>query len=195
MYLTKSEISHIALVLDENRIAHAVPDRGVVVDPIESLLVTNNRLLVGKRSIAPHDQPQFESRAVSTVGQRYDFLGVASKGIAILIGRVPGYFRISFVADVLVLLAALDVPTLLLLHHPLILWCGCSPVSVAALLVGTVLGHLQPYVPETPASLLYGLLRSGSTVIADGFLASRQTVHAPGLAFELRRPRNDADTV
>lgn len=193
MYLTKSEISHIAMVLDQDRIVHAVPDRGVVVDPIESLLVENNRLLIGKRSVAPHNQPQFATRALSRVGDRYDFPGVASKGIAILGGRVPGYFRISFVADVLILLVALDLPTLLLLHHPLVLWL--FPVYAAALVVGTVLGRVRPYLPETPASLLYGLMRSGSTVIGDGFLASRQAVHAPGVTFEVRRPRTDAEDI
>lgn len=190
MYLTKSEISHIAVVLDQDRIVHAVPDRGVVIDPIERLLLENNRLLVGKRSVALMAQREFAARALSKVGSGYDFLGVLSKGVAILVGRVPGYFRVSFIADIVILLLALDAPALLFAHHPVVLWL--LPVYMFTLTVGTLLGHIRPYVPETPASLLFGLIQSGSTVIGDAFLASQQKVHAPGLKFEVRRPTDNS---
>jgi hypothetical protein len=186
MYMTKSEVSHIATVLDMSTIVHALPGRGVVFDSIDVLLVAKNRLLVGKRSVAESDQRVFAERMLSAVGARYDSSGVFAKGAAILIGRDFSCFRLSFVADVLITLVVLDLPSLLLLQQPVMLWL--FPIYLAALVGGSLLGRLEPIVLETPASLMYRLMRAGSPLVGDGFLASQQRRQEPGLLAEIRRP-------
>ena len=98
MYLTKSEISHVATYVGDRAIVHAT-SAGVVSEPIESLFSDNMLIVPCGIRIPREKQAELENFHRKHEGAPYSWRALLSKGARIVAGREPMYFRATFFAD------------------------------------------------------------------------------------------------
>ena len=79
MYLTKSEISHVASYLGDNRIAHSKPFSGVVIEPIEVLYRSDTRILPCVWPLPDEKRPMVEPIYRDHLGAPYLYFPFSHK--------------------------------------------------------------------------------------------------------------------
>lgn len=122
MYVTKSEVSHVALYVGERRILHATPS-GVLEEPIEVLLQKTKKILPATMPLSDEQRASAVHFGKSNyVGWPYGWVYVIVKGLRILSGRDWPFFRFSFLADLFTILLIADIPSIVFLRRPLLLW-------------------------------------------------------------------------
>lgn len=108
MYLTSSQISHVAVYVGDGKILHATLSGGELA-PIETLFRPCTRLLACKAPIPAERRKSADWSAVhSFVGRPYSKLLVLWKAMVILSGRDVDAFRWKFFFDLILLLFAAD---------------------------------------------------------------------------------------
>lgn len=184
MYLTKSEISHVAFYVGNNAVSHATVS-GVLTEPIESLYSENTRILP---CIWPWPA-KARAQILFTMQQNYSNTPygwgvVAKKAMRIITGRDWRYFRWSFVIDFLLVLLALDIPVFLVAGHLFFSW-----LILAYLVVVGANWAISRYWPlpfneltGKPHELLEILLQQDSTLIFDAYQLSKQRDNVDGEA-------------
>ncbi len=166
MYLTKSEVSHVAILADQSTIAHMVPDRGLVAEPVSTLFGQNSRFLVCLMPTVPDASSILKDSLRRHLGAPYNYRSVVRKAIAVLIGRVPEYFRISFFVDIFILLFLVDLPFILIFGR-LFLTNLYLLYLLVVLATRATLRPLTALELETPASQIEMALRRGGIIAGD----------------------------
>jgi hypothetical protein len=178
MYVTQSDVSHVALYLGDRRICHSNPSVGVTSEPVEVLFRPNARLLpcVWKMPDATRAKIPDEV-AESWEGRPYASLLVFLKGLSVLSAHNWPVFRWQLFVDVAAALFVIDLPFLLLLHHAVVSWL----IPAYALVVGLNALRwklMRPRMSELffkPNDALHMIVASGGAVVADGVDVHRQT--------------------
>jgi hypothetical protein len=186
MYLTNSQISHVAVYVGDGKILHAT-QRGGEIAPISMLFGKNVRLLPCKAPVRPHhrERIRWENIDNALVQRPYSILLVVSKAIVILSGRDPICFRWRVVGDIVVLAASV----ILVLN----LSAGWY-FLVAGYLVLVLINHLRPPPrPDSkfanfygvPADALRWILRSGGAFMPDPMSPwAQRTIAKPNSPWE-----------
>lgn len=133
MYLTKAEVSHVAMCVSNREIAHATL-AGVCVEPIEALFHSNTHILPCIWPM-PDDKRLAVDRTLreQLQGVPYGWLPALLKGLRILTGRDWPCFRWAFFADISFTIFLLDLPFLLLLQRPVLSWLVATHLALIAL--------------------------------------------------------------
>lgn len=121
MYLTKSEVTHVATYIGGRRIVHATL-AGTIEEPLDNLFSPDTILFACSWRLTPSQQESAVVAARALVGRGYGWPWVIAKGIFIMTGRDPLYFRGSFLLDLALLLIMLTVPFIALHLAPLPLY-------------------------------------------------------------------------
>jgi len=121
MYLTQSEISHVAVYAGDRRILHATPD-GVSSDFIDAIVRPDTLVVPCGLPLNVERRDRIKEFITMHSGASYDWNTAIWKGLRIVIGREPVYFRWTFFLDVGVLLGLLDIPVLLVTGEVMFLW-------------------------------------------------------------------------
>jgi hypothetical protein len=176
MYLTKSEISHAALYVGDNKIMHATFS-GVVTEPIESLYGSNNLILPCIWSIPDEKRTLVVKTAREDFeGEPYGWLPVLLKGFRIITGRDWPYFRYTFLFDIGLVLTLLDIPFLLVLGHPVFSWLIFVYLSVISF--NYFYWRIKPLkfsgLTIKPNDLLYIMCDQGASLVFDAYAISQQ---------------------
>lgn len=116
MYLTSSDVSHMALYIGNGEILHATTagsTRAPVSDLFGDVRILPCRNPYGKSKDLPSDinWTQYE-------GRPYGWRQVYRKGLNILTGRDTPCFRWRFFLDISICLLILDLPFMLILKYP-----------------------------------------------------------------------------
>lgn len=176
MYLTSSEISHAAFYLGNREIAHATLS-GVRVEPIESLLDPNSRILPGILPIPDDTRPEIVRAVQQYIGLPYGWIPALLKAIRILSGRDWAYFRWTFFADICMLLFVLDLPFLAAFHRAVITWL--APAYLATVTLNALRWRWKPLKFDgwtaKPCDLLRFLESSGGSLMFDAYSIHLQT--------------------
>ena len=177
MYITQSEVSHVASYVGDRKIAHAKLGAGVVIEPVERLFVSNARIL-------PCVWPMPDDKRMAVVemikekyeGVPYGWLPALLKGLRILTGRDWPAFRWTFFLDVSLILLIFDIPFLLLLHHPVATWL--VPIHLSFIAFNSALWRVRPlkFSESTakPSDILKLLQSIGGSFILDAFAVHQQ---------------------
>lgn len=131
MYLTHSEFSHVAMYEGGRRVSHATLG-GVVSSSVDAIVRPDTLVVPCGLRLNPEQQNRIGQLVAQYKGAPYDWSLVIRKGLSILIGREPTYFRLTFFCDLGVLLAILDVPTLLITGRVIFLWLLLAYALVVA---------------------------------------------------------------
>jgi hypothetical protein len=176
MYLTSSEISHAAFYLGNREIAHATRS-GVCVEPVESLLDPNSRILPGILPIPDEKRSQIVQATREYFGLPYGWIPALLKGIRILSGRDWPYFRWRFFADICVLLFVLDLPFLIAFHRPVIAWI--APAYLTTVMLNALLWPWKPLKFDgwtgKPCDLLSIIEYAGGSLMFDAYSIQQQS--------------------
>lgn len=119
MYLTSSQVSHVAIYLGGRQIIHQNIG-GVSIDPLEDLFKPKVRLLPFAYPMPENTHDEIMARLRRKVGAPYAMQHVFRKAYLILLGRDWPFFRCRFFLDVLLLLALLDLPFFVWLGAPVL---------------------------------------------------------------------------
>jgi hypothetical protein len=171
MYLTKSEISHVAFYLGDNRVGHSTPLSGGVIESIEVLYGSTRRILPCVWPMPDSTRPLIEPKLRELyLDTPYNWRVVLAKAAYILSGRDWPYFRASYLADAAIVLAILDAPFMAILHHPVLFWIW--PAYALVVLANAILWRVKPIpffsrVTEKPSELLTDLCNRGATLVFD----------------------------
>jgi hypothetical protein len=159
MYLTKSQVSHVAMYLAGRRIVHATLG-GVVIEPIEVLFNSDTRVLPCTWRVFDGHRENIEESFTSTMATLYyDWYLVVRKGLRIIFGWDWGYFRWTFILDTTLILLMLDLPFILLFHYPVLTFL--LPFYLLIILLSRVFSKKLPPSQGNPGQMLNGLFRSG----------------------------------
>jgi hypothetical protein len=120
MYLTSSQISHVAMYVGEGHVLDATLE-GSQISPINSLFSAGTRIVVCRLPIPPERRASLQS-FTKYVGIPYGYKDAYCKGLRILLARDWPYFRWRFFVDTAVLLIAADLPFIMLLRTPIFSW-------------------------------------------------------------------------
>jgi hypothetical protein len=169
MYLTSSQVSHIAFYAGNGKVFHQTLG-GPVFERIENLFSPSVRLLpikmpkLGDKPKLPLTEKDFESY----FGMRYPIKLVIRKAINILSGRDWKYFRFKLFLDTLIVLAVL--------FGPMWVISPAVPLSVfgfyfALLLFNGVLAHFYPLPANDkhgkPCDALWQFPQIGGVLLPD----------------------------
>lgn len=170
MYLTSSQVSHVAMYIGDRRIVHATLS-GVAIEPIESLFERKARMLVTRLRIHSGAADSFdESMVRDLIDRPYGYFTAVKKGLRILFGRDWLMFRWKFFADLVLLLVLLDVPFWLTLGSPIISTAAFALLAVV--LANAVIWRIYPlprFLADTgyPKDMLEIVVRMRGLVIID----------------------------
>lgn len=180
MYLTSSEISHVAAYYGNGQIIHST-SAGVSIDPIESLFNQNTRVLLTQWNYSDDERAAVVKRLEDLPDMRYAWDVVFFKGIRILSGRDWPYFRWRFAADIAIVTVALDLPALLLLHQPVLTWL--IPCYLALIIFHWLFWKIKPlpFNDRTgkPCDMLRIIEGSGGAIIFDAYEVAQQIRRQP----------------
>jgi len=176
MYMTKSEISHVAFYVGDHSIAHATLS-GVAVEPIEVLYDQETRILpfIWPMPDEKREQilPFIEKEYADTP---YGWHDVAKKAIRIFFGRDWRYFRWSFLIDLILILLVLDVPLLVVYERLFFSWLIIPYLSVVA--INWLFGRFKPLAFDKstvkPHEFMEFVMGQGGTAIFDAYELSQQ---------------------
>lgn len=182
MYLTSSEVSHVAFYIGNREISHATLS-GVSTERIEALFDPNTRLL-------PCVWPMPDEKRLEVVqflkehcvGVPYGWLPVFVKAFRILAGRDWPYFRWKFFGDIALALIFLDLPLMFLTGHPIISWV--IPAYLAVIGFNSVLWRFKPLKLSEwtgkPIDILRMLQSQGGTFVFDAYSIEQQRISRLG---------------
>lgn len=178
MYLTSSEVSHVAMYAGESKIIHATFG-GVVMEPAESLFTMEARVLPAKLDLErTGDITEVNEKYLGTP---YGWDVVMRKGMRILNGRDWGYFRWKFAADIGLTVIALDVPLFFWLGLPVLSWF--LPIYAVILLFNRIRWKLSPLKfgegTGKPCDMLTMVQMSGGTLMFDAYNLAKQQGRIP----------------
>ncbi len=192
MYLTSSEVSHVASYIGGGEIIHATTDAGVIVEPIESLFDGNTRILIAQSNMPDDERERFVSRQLSLRGTPYGKLVVYYKAYQILSGRDWRHFRWRFAADVILSILVLDIPALATLHHPVVSWL--IPMYLAMVVLHSLLWKVRPLKQSEstakPNDMIAIVMSSGATLIYDEDFMSKQIMDEIAMLQDYARRRS-----
>lgn len=178
MYLTKSEVSHVAFYLGDREIAHSTLG-GVTIEPIEALFNPSTRIL-------PCIWPMPDEKRLAVIrivkeqyeGLPYGWIPALLKGIRILTGRDWPYFRWVFFLDISFALMLIDLPLFLFLKYPVVAWL--IPAYLVVIIFNWVLWKFWPLVfsewTGKPCDLLRLLQLQEGSFLFDAFAVQQQAM-------------------
>lgn len=176
MYLTSSEVSHVAFYVGNREISHSTLS-GVATEPIEALFDSSTRILPCVWPM-PDEKRLQVSRLLAEhfTGVPYGWLSVLVKAFRILTARDWPYFRWAFFGDIAIALLLLDLPLLLIAGHPIISWG--IPAYLALIVFNSGLWRFQPLKLSEwtgkPVDILRMLQSQGGTFVFDAYSIQRQ---------------------
>lgn len=180
MYLTTSEISHVASYVGDGQIIHATT-AGASIDPVESLFGQNTRVLPTQWDWPDDLRTQVSRNLHDYLGTPYGWSAVLLKGFLILSARDWPYFRWRFFADIALTLLILDLPVLLLLHRPIFLWL--IPCYLTLIAFHWLLWKVRPLKfnewTGKPCDMLSVIQQSGGTLMFDAYHLAQQLKEGP----------------
>ena len=141
MYLTKSEVSHVAGYAGNRTILHATT-AGIVTESLEVLLNEETIVVPCSLPMSEEQRHLFERATARYQGAPYNWRHVVLKGLRILFGRDPLYYRWSFMLDLALALLILDVPFLVFTGRPLLLYV--LPLYALSVLICRSYARLRP---------------------------------------------------
>ncbi len=159
MYITDSDISHVAVYVGSSQIVHATTS-GSVQEDIRVLYGRNNSLLPVTPPLEAHDRDAFKQVPSNVLGIPYGWRGVLRQGYWRIAGRDWPNFRWRFAFDLISVLSVVGY-LLYFFTDSKILFIG-TPGAYAALLA---LNYIMWRITPIPPSL------SGSP--GDGFVSLR----------------------
>jgi hypothetical protein len=167
MYLTSSQISHLAIYVGNQEILHETLSDSVK-EPIEALFGPKTRLIVGRFRQKDGQEINVKDITSKYVGIRYAIEDVILKGIRIITGRDWPYFRWKFYIDITILFFILDVPFMVMIKLPIF-----SLLSIPYLLLvirNSLLWRKRPLSPfekdvGKPCDMLRWLILAGGSII------------------------------
>ena len=192
MYLTSSEVSHVAFYVGGGQIAHATLG-GVQFASVTATYGESSRML-------PCIWPMPDEKRTEVVellhskfrGVPYGWAAVRLKATRILMARDWPYFRWKFAFDFAVIIGVLDIPFLLAVGAPVLLWM--LPAYLCLVTFNAALWRVRP-LPFTewtgkPIDVLRMLQAVGGHFVMDAYSLRQhsetaQSTPAPG--------SNDAD--
>ena len=141
MYLTKSEISHVAMYAGDRTIRHATTS-GVATEPIDVLLDERTIVLPCSLSLSSEQRHDMHDVLRRFEGAPFNWSVVILKGVRIVLGRDLLYYRASFIADCAMVLLLLDVPILAFGGGPFFLFL--FPAYLVVVGMAMILSRLRP---------------------------------------------------
>ena len=121
MYLTRSEIGHVAVYEGDLKISHSTLS-GVRSDSIDAIISQDTLIVPCGLRLSAEQQGKIGEFTFKHQGLPYDWNIVVRKGLRIILGREPHYFRLTFFADLIVLLVILDIPMMLITGRVVFMW-------------------------------------------------------------------------
>jgi len=175
MYLTSSEVNHVAMYMGSGQIAHATLG-GLVVDGIEVLYGPAVRLLPVRVDETEERRREIVVRVRSRIGERYGWSAIRRKFTAIVIGRDRPYFRWRFASDVILVLATADLISWPLMRRLTFLWLAAPYLLVVV--VNLIRWKWDPLPTDdtymNPQDMLIALKARRGRRIADAEALARQ---------------------
>lgn len=170
MYLTSSEISHVAIYVGNGEVVHATLD-GVRTDPITSLQ-GNARLLPCIWPMPDEKRLEVaEMLRISFEGVPYGWAAVRLKAWRILSGRDWPYFHWKFCADIAIFVFAADTPLFLLMGHPVLTFL--LPLYLILVLFNALRWRVSPLQfsewTGKPVDILRMLQANGGHFVVDAY--------------------------
>lgn len=175
MYITKSEVSHVALSIGNGQLCHVIPHRGVVVQSITSLYGQHTRLIVVNN---PIDQALwFKSRdyLASTLGEPYSWKLICLHVLGIPLGLFKNRYRWQLSVDTIILIGLANLICRNIFGQSSFIKCTIGYL----LFLGLSWKFLSLTGPNfwSPGALLSGLANAlkdtGGIIIGDGRVYSR----------------------
>jgi hypothetical protein len=167
MYLTSSQISHVAIYAGEGRIIDATLG-GSQLSSIKSLFAPGTRIVACRVPIPSERRPSPQSFS-NYVGIPYGFQHVYRKALRILLGRDWPYFRWRFFVDTSLLFVVADLPFLILLRTPVFSWLVVLYLALIAF--HAWLWPRRPFNPDAahgkPADAVPWMLSVGARFLLD----------------------------
>lgn len=180
MYLTESEVNHVAIYIGSGNIAHATLG-GLVIDRIEALYNPDVRILPVRVDETEERRQFVVARARSRIGEGYGWKAVLRKFVAIITGRDRPYFRWRFFADVVATLALMDLALWPIAHRFVFVWLA---LPYLALIVVNLIRWRSDPLPDddtyaSPQEMLLALkARRGRRVVDADALARQEAAGA-----------------
>lgn len=175
MYLTKSEISHVAIYTGNNLITHTTLS-GVISEPIQGLFDENIRLLPCIVPLEKEHRKKVLPLTEEILGSPYSLASVIKKSFRIINGRDWYYFRFSFILDATLILLAIDIPIIFFTGHFLFSWLLifyliCIPIN-------GILHIIKPLKfnenTAKPIEFFDMFVDQGASLLFDGYELSKQ---------------------
>lgn len=191
MYLGGCEITHMALFVGDGRIVHQTlggPAKQVLSglsDPEMRFLPLKLRTTEAQRQVLSMAADQ-----IVADGSKYDWKSIWTIGRRAVLGRYLRCFRWWFLPDVFFVLLLLDLPFLLWLRHPVVLWI--FPVYVMAVCINRVISQFES-IPlgsdqVTFLDMIFGMRRQGGYFLFDeSVLEIQERVYSHSSAKQLKR--------
>jgi hypothetical protein len=182
MYLTNSEVSHVAMYVGDGEILHATTS-GSARQPLSALYSPDIRILPGVPSFVKGKGSIFaKGDFADLVGLPYPWWIVVRKGVRILTGRDWPYFRWRFWIDLAVLFLLLDMPLLLTGRQIWFSWL--SLLYLLTIMANAMLWKIRPLKSLSasvgkPCDWLYSLMYNGGELMFDAYALSKQKRKAP----------------
>lgn len=131
MYLTKSEFSHVATYMGNSLISHATTS-GLVIEPIAHIFSPDALILPCSLKLSEEESKKLADFHRANEGRPYSWSSVIRKGVRILTGREPWFFRWTFIADLIIVLGLLDILLFMCCGIVGALWCVVLYLSIVA---------------------------------------------------------------
>ena len=170
MYLTSSQVSHIALYAGNRNIIDQTLG-GLAYGPIEDLYGPFNRLLAIKMPTLKDGRQKENISPINVPGvakMPYPKRLVIKKGLQILAGRDGRRFRLKFLADVLLIILLISSPLYFISPWIVISLCFCY---VSFVIVNLVISHFRPFPADdkhgAPCDALWIFPQIGGILLVD----------------------------
>ena len=121
MYLTKSEISHIATYAGNSEIMHATLS-GIHLHPLNSIISNDTIVLPCNIRLDKQKQSQIRKIYSQHLNKPYNKKVAILKGLRILFGRDPLYFRFTFLIDIAFFLLTIDFINWIIFDKYIFIW-------------------------------------------------------------------------
>jgi hypothetical protein len=155
MYLTSSNVSHVAWYMGNRTIIHATLE-GIIRAPVESLYSPDTRLLPCLWFIPDEKRKDIEPYIMENKERfYYDKILVLKKGLYIILGRDWSLFRWKFFFDISLFFILLDLVVFYLIEFPI--FSFLSAAYLVLLIINRIIWIKRPVHVPYPEEFLVGL--------------------------------------
>lgn len=182
MYLTSSEISHVATYLGSGAVVHATPS-GVQIDPIGSLFARGSRVLPVHLNVTDDDREVIIETQMSLLGTPYGYGVAIKKGLRILTGRDWGFFRWRIASDVILPMLLAGAAQYIFTGRQILVWLCVAYLLVVA--VHRIAWRIFPPKYDgnwaKPCDAIHWAKAGGDSILFDGFQLHQLYGPKPGI--------------